>query len=189
MKQRIFLAIPLPENIQEKVGEKIQEWHWLPIRWLAPEDWHVTLIPPVYLEEDEIARLVALLHQRMRFKPFPFAFERMVLAPPGAAARMVWLEGATPPELARLATHLRREWASDRTLPQPNAERRPLRLHATLARFEAGALRDLERRSRVLETVRIRANAHGVSVFASRLRPSGAEYQSVVTLPFAADSP
>lgn len=194
MRRRIFIAIELPPDLKQQVSETIAQWRWLPIRWLAPENWHVTLIPPVYMEDGEVGYLTTLFGRGRFGKPFPVRFSRVVLAPPGVQARMIWLEGDAPPELAQLRKKLEKLWASGPVLPplkpetRPAVSRveRPLTLHVTLARFEPGELKELESKTRTLGEVNFRFEANEIVVMESRLKPSGAEYERLVSVPFAA---
>ena len=179
MKCRIFLALDLPPELKQQIAETIKQWHWLPIRWLAPANWHITLIPPVYLEDQEFSALVELLRKRKIGEPFPVVFSRVLLAPPGVPARMIWLEGETPPELPKLKKKLERQWASQPALPPLKTESRPLHLHVTLARFDPGELRELEAKTRVLGEVDFAFEAREIAVMESHLKPSGAEYSTI----------
>lgn len=184
MKRRIFLAIDLPPELKQRISEVIKQWHWLPIRWSKPENWHITLIPPMYLD-DRGAELLTVLVSRSRFgKPFPVRFSRVVLAPPGVQARMIWLEGDTPSELPQLKKKLEKLWVSEPALPPLKPESRPSALHVTLARFEPGELKELESKTRTLGEVDFRFEANEVAVMESRLKPSGAEYERLAVVPF-----
>lgn len=185
VKRRIFLAVDLPAELKARVAQAIQQWRWLPIRWLPPENWHITLIPPVYLEEGEVGSLVKLLGRHHPGGPFRIRFSRIALAPPGRPARMVWLEGDAPPALVQLKEKLERLWASAPGLPPLRSEERPAALHATLARFESGALRELEAKTRLLGKVGFSFEARELSVMVSHLKPSGAAYETLAVIPLA----
>jgi len=183
MKRRIFVAIALPPKLKRGIAETIKQWRWLPIRWLAPENWHITLIPPMYLEDDEMRSLTALLERAKVGKPFTVRFSRVMLAPPGRTARMIWLDGETPPELGGLKAKL-----EDLLIGRPHffpvkRESRPLALHVTLARFEPGELRELEEKTRALGEAKCSFTAREIAVMESRLKPTGAEYETLATIP------
>ena len=186
MKRRIFLAIDLPADLKQQISEAITQWRWLPIRWLTSENWHITLVPPIYLEDREAERLTAVVSRGRFGKPFLIHFSRMTLAPPGVAARMIWLEGETPPELMQLKKKVGKIIAATEGLPPLKPETRPLHLHATLARFESGELKGLESKTRTLGEVDFRFEASEVVVMESHLKPSGAEYARIATVPLAA---
>lgn len=182
MKRRIFIALGLPPELKRKIAEAIKQWRWLPIRWLAPEHWHVTLVPPAYLEDSEVATLIALLRKSRLGRVFSLRFSHITLAPPGVAARMIWLEGETPPELNQLKKKLEEIWASQAELPPLKVETRPLKLHVTLARFPAGNLREIGEKTRVLGEVDFPCGASEVEVIESHLQPGGAEYEILATI-------
>lgn len=186
MKRRIFVAIDLPSELKQRVSEAIAQWRWLPIRWLTPEHWHVTLITPVYLEDREVGVLSGLINRTRLGKPFVVRFSRVVLAPPGAPARMIWLEGETPSALAKLKKNLEAAWSSAAVLPPLKTETRPFTLHVTLARFEPGELKELEAKTHSLGEVGVSFVAKEVAVMESHLKPSGAEYETLAALPLGA---
>lgn len=179
MKHRLFISVNLPQELKAKVAEAIKQWHWLPIRWLAPENWHITLVPPAYLEDAEMRLLCNFLKGKRLGKPFAVKFSRIVLAPPGTKARMIWLEGETPPELPKLKKKIEGLWLGNESLPKIEIESRPLKLHVTLARFEPGDLKEIEEKTRVLGEVGFGFDAGEVSVMESHLRPEGAEYETI----------
>ena len=181
MKRRIFIAIDLPPELKQDIATAIHRWHWLPIRWLKPENWHATVIPPVYLEDAEVELLVAALRVGRAGKSVPLRFRRITLAPPGMTARMIWLEGETPPGFPGLKKRIEAIWSGERRLP-PLRTDPPLRLHVTLARFEPGDLRELEAKTRVLGEVEFAFEARSIAVMESRLTPSGAEYTSMASI-------
>lgn len=185
MKRRIFLAIDLDPKLKSEVAALIRQWQWLPIRWVKPDNWHITLIPPAYFTDEEIQTLISFLERHRWGKAFEVPFSRVALAPPGKAARMIWLEGNTPPEFARLKTRIEEAWRERRDLPLIKREDRPPKLHVTLARFEPGELRELGERMRVLAEVNFGFETAGLVVMESRLLPGGAEYESLATVSLA----
>ena len=182
MKRRIFIAVELPLVLKDGIAGAIKQWHWLPIRWLPPEHWHITVIPPAYLEDGEVGALTALLQRAKLGKPFAVRFTRATLAPPGRAARMIWLEGETPPELARLKTKLEGLLIGRPHFFPVKRESRPFALHVTLARFEPGDLKELQERTHVLGGVEASFVAEEIVMMESHLKPTGAEYEKVARI-------
>ncbi|MBI2055362.1 MAG: RNA 2',3'-cyclic phosphodiesterase [Candidatus Sungbacteria bacterium] len=184
MKRRIFIAIDLPPELKDKIAETIKQWRWLPIRWLPPENWHITLLPPVYLEDAEVVLLGDIFRGGRLGKPLAISFSRISLAPPGEPARMIWLEGHTPPELVKLKNKIENLWLSS-ALPKPDAESRPFKLHLTLARFEAGDLKEIEEKTRLLGETDVGFEAKEITIMESRLKPSSAKYEIIAAIPLA----
>lgn len=185
MKRRIFIAIDLTGELKAKIAEIIKQWCWLPIHWLEPENWHITLVPPVYLDDEQISLLVGIFRKKRVSKSFLLSFSRISLAPPGQPARMIWLEGETPGELVKLKNKLEKIWSTQSSLPPLKEDSRPPKLHVTLARFEPGELKELEAKTRVLGEVKLRLEAQEIAVIESRLKPSGAEYAIIMTIPLS----
>lgn len=183
MKRRISVAIDLPPDLETKVSDVIRQWQWLPIRWLAPEQWHATIIPPVYLDSPAVEELAGTLKNTPLGKSPELTFTKISLAPPGVAARMIWLEGNPPPRLSELVKQIEKTWTSIPAIPHPKSESRPLKLHVTLARFEPGELRELEEKTHVLGEVSLRFTPREVALIESHLRPEGAEYATVAAFP------
>ncbi len=184
MKRRIFIALDLSPALKQQVAEAITQWRFLPIRWLPPENWHITLVPPVYLDDPILETLITTLRRsRGCWEPFALRFSRVLLAPPGVPARMIWLEGEMPSELPKLKKKLEKLRASQPDLPPLKSESRPLHLHVTLARFEPGELRELEAKTRVLGEVDFSFEVHEVAVMESHLKPGGAVYETIARFP------
>lgn len=94
MKRRIFVAIPIPED----VGREINRWQkrhgmWN-IRWIQPRNLHITLVPPWYVTDDELAPVVKIIASATTdFAPFAVAFINVLFGPPGQPPRLIWAEG------------------------------------------------------------------------------------------------
>lgn len=181
MKRRIFVAIDLPADLKKDIAELIQQWRWLPIQWQKPEYWHITVFPPVSLEDKEVATLSELLRTSRLGGPFSVEFSNIVLAPSGGPARMVWLEGRTPEALPLLKDRIEGMWRAAKNLPPLQAETRAPALHVTLARFEPGELKELEAKTKILGAVKLKFEAADIAVMESRLTPSGAIYTTLAT--------
>lgn len=182
MARRIFIAIELPHSTRDAVSRLIAEWHWLPIRWLDPLHLHVTLIPPASFTDEECALLVRVMEKARLGGAFPISFSKIVLAPSGERARMIWLEGNTPPELEKLTNRLVKAWSGEPKLPSLPTMHRPLQLHVTLARFPAGDLAELESKTRVLGETLLCGEVQEVSIMESHLTRTGARYERVASV-------
>lgn len=176
MKRRVFIAVLLPPEVKHRTGEAVREFEWLPIRWLKPENWHITLLPPFYLDDAGIRLLAARLKNISIDRAILIHFSRIILAPEGVRSRMIWLEGPSAPELARLEERLYELMAVEPSFPRLKKETRPFHLHVTLARFEPGALAELEAKTRVLAEVDCMFRASEIALMESRLKSAGAEY-------------
>lgn len=184
MRRRIFLAIGLPEDVREKVIEAVKRWQWLPIRWLSPANWHITVIPPFYADDEELAKAKeAVGAVAGNFKSFRIKFNSIMLAPPGRKARMIWLSGPESKTLQKLKKEIEKRIMHDNLIRSYQPEKRPIAAHITLARFEEGVLGQLEAKTKILEELKLDFAVNALCVVESHLKPTGAEYETLSRLP------
>ncbi|QQG45267.1 MAG: hypothetical protein HYW89_04710 [Candidatus Sungiibacteriota bacterium] len=97
MKRRVFIAIPVPENMKKKAGEWQKKHADLKVRWIKPENLHITVIPPWYVDENQLYEVARLLPFTLKgLESFPILFSKVLLGPPGQQSRLLWAEGITP---------------------------------------------------------------------------------------------
>ena len=184
MKRRIFIAIGLPEEVRWGLGEAVEKWRWLPIRWLSPANWHVTVIPPSYVKEDEFPAVKTSLEKLAKsLQPFELSFDSIILAPPDKRARMIWLSGPRNTALQELKEKIEEEFMKNGQIPAVEKEERALLPHITLARFEEGALKDIEQRTRTLEEFKASFPVAALDIMESHLKSTGAEYERLASVP------
>lgn len=174
MKHRVFVAIDLSEELKQKIGEMISQWRWLPIRWLPKENWHITLLPPRSLADDELELFRVHFLAKASGEPFSIHLSRALLAPPSISARMIWLEGEAPQEFLKLRKRLE-ALSQSQSLSWRRSS--PQRLHATIARFGAGELKDLEAKTHVLGEVSFRFTVREIVLMQSVQTPEGFRYE------------
>ncbi|HUS49948.1 MAG TPA: 2'-5' RNA ligase family protein, partial [Candidatus Paceibacterota bacterium] len=56
-RQRVFIAINLPEDIKKKLTDYQEKWPELPIRWTKKDNIHITLFFLGYLNNEEIVEV------------------------------------------------------------------------------------------------------------------------------------
>src|SRR3989344_2672736 len=174
MKHRVFVAIRVSQKLQEGVVKWTSAHPRLPVRWIAPENLHVTLIPPWY--EEAIERVeVEVANALQEAHPFPIEFETVSYGPTPKNPRLIWATGTTPQELTTLAKNLHK------ALKTPS-ENRPFQLHLTIARFRSEIfssipLKKLDERVVWAQTV------DAVELMESHLKPSGAQYETIARFP------
>lgn len=184
MGRRIFIALELPSDLKQKLARAISQWRWLSIRWLPPENWHLTLIPPAVLNYGELEKLLNVFGRTKLQAPFNILFSRILLAPPGRPARMIWLEGDSSRELAQLKAKLEKIWPHGNPTVKSKQPRTDT-LHVTLARFQPGELAELESKMRVLGEAKFGFTCQAISVMESHLTREGARYETIAIVPLA----
>ncbi len=97
---RLFIALPLPEPVVEKLGaitERLQSREW-PVRWTTANTVHLTLhfIGEVEPSQAELIRM-ALPGEVARHQPFTMQTDRLGVFPDRRKPRVLWmgLEGDT----------------------------------------------------------------------------------------------
>ncbi len=165
---RVFVGIPLSPALQEAVSRWKDSHRRFPVRWLAPKNLHVTLVPP--WEETNIPLALRDLSALAgKITPFSIRFTRIALGPSPGGPELIWAEGISPSEIVTLA-----KLAHDALgIPAPG---RPFKLHATLARFNADDFRKFPVR-KLNEPVAWEMLVDRVVLFESHLGPRGADYQ------------
>lgn len=89
--KRLFLAIPLNSCIIEHCTRFISAQNLRGIRWIAPQNWHVTVLFLGNFPTDYIPALKEGLHDLFsRIDPFFIEFEDFAYVPDGKNPRMIW---------------------------------------------------------------------------------------------------
>ena len=169
MKHRVFIAIPISEKLQKE----ILQWRRAKlarldsyVRWLAGKNLHLTLIPPWYVNnpKDATNLLDAIAYEKL-VRGFVMEFRRVAfgpLEPPRGKPRLIWVEGPTPAPLKNFDTR----------------ERRPFRLHLTLARFRPEDFSQFPIK-KLNEPVSWREEVKEIVLMESHLSPQGADYEII----------
>jgi 2'-5' RNA ligase len=170
--QRLFVAVPLPEDLRGLVGRAQESLPPVPgLRLLRPEQWHVTLafIGEVDAEKAAVARGVVEGLPDMGGEAM---VERFLLLPSPSRARVVTLELAD--EQGVLAALFETVMGRLEAGGVMRRERRPFRPHLTIARLRTPcAVRPR------YESERARFAVQSVCLYQSELRREGAVYTVV----------
>ena len=185
---RLFVAIDLPPPVRsalERTIAVLRESGLGPLRWVAPKKVHLTLkflgdVPP-----ERVPKLGDAVTEAVQgHSPLSLHLAQGGMFPNGRAPRVVWLGlGGGVEALASLQRDVERALAQ---LGFP-AEERPFRPHLTLARV---AVRMPEEQAARLSALLVEADGghetfrvDQLSLMQSTLRPSGAEYRRLPTVP------
>lgn len=186
---RAFIAIDLPSDLQDRLGvlsyELKQRLLKVPIRWVQPENIHLTL---KFLGDVSVANLELLKNilatEVVDHKPFEISVGGVGVFPNLRRPRVIW----TGVEAPSVLEAIRRGIEMETSKLGYASESRPFSPHLTLGRVARNAeadhyaqLREVIKNSRVgfLGVARIEA----VHLFRSDLRPGGAVYTRLFTAP------
>jgi 2'-5' RNA ligase len=174
MKRRVFISIPLPRVIRENIEVWQIRHPDFNVRWIKPENLHITVVPPWYVEEAELYHVENALQRAVKgFRPFSVHFQRIIWGPPGREARLIWAEGETTEEFQSLKNLIEDELLSDPETEFIVKENRPSKLHITIARFPPASIKKL---SKLDETAGWSFEVNEVALMESVLKMEGAEY-------------
>ncbi len=140
----------------------------LPVRWIPPENLHVTLVPPWSCEKVE--EVCGGMHDLLELvNAFEVSFGSISLGPTKRNPRLIWASGGVHRGLGNLQEKL-----SCLAEPRPDISERTFLLHVTLARIRKGVKVELPP-----EPVDWKERLGSVCLYESILHPSGAEYREL----------
>ena len=162
MDKRIFVSVALPKAVKAYLKNLQQtEVRW--IRWMKPENLHITLNFLGYLQEPEIAEVKEILVATVPgFAPF-----RLRLSALRPERDMLWLSPEESRPLLELHEELKNRFAEVRL---GKRERREYHPHILLARSATG--RKMTWQPQNFEPQEFQAES--VGLYESELRPKGA---------------
>jgi RNA 2',3'-cyclic 3'-phosphodiesterase len=190
---RLFVALAIPSAVRIQLAELIKTLSRVDppsskgkARWVRPENLHVTLKFIGYIEPAKSDAIRAALSAVHCSQPVDLIFRGLGFFPNENRPRVLWAGMEASPNLVALAGAVDRAVASQ-GIP---LETRPFTPHLTLARFDppgiskelrTAALAGMDREFGLLRT----GEFHLIE---SKLKPSGAEYTTLQTFPFAAEA-
>lgn len=189
MMLRSFIAVKIPQEIQGAVARSIAPLQKsLPrplVRWVAPENVHLTLKFLGDVSSVNLERLAEALKVETRnHEIFTVSVRGLGAFPTARRARVLWIGLEAPAELQALMRGVETVAAS-RGYP---AEDRPFSPHLTIGRVGQNAsTTDLRRICAALEGMNVGAlglvRLDAVHIFKSDLLPGGSVYTALYNLP------
>lgn len=133
---RIFAGIKASPDLQAEVAAW-QEEHTLPVRYISPENLHITLVPP--WEERDIDDAIEVLEAAAAGgKCFELLFTQISLGPKADRPNLIWIEAHQSAEANALANAMREAFGY---LPaQAGGKGQKFRPHVTIARLNHSSI-------------------------------------------------
>lgn len=181
---RAFFCLPIDEDVRRSIrraADRLRSETRMAASWVEPENYHVTLrflgeIEPILtLDLQTVAERVAA-----SAAPFTLDFPAIGAFPTLDRARVLWAGGETPSAFQNLATSLDEGLATLGFEP----ERKAAVSHVTIARLKGAPdprLPELARRIGEVFPRSVRPSS--VVLMQSELRPQGARYSPLFTVP------
>lgn len=127
MRHRIFAGIKASVELSELICVWKKRWKKLPVRWIKPENLHITLTPPYYVENIEAA-INNFSEIDTKLEPFDVSFHKICLGPDNYRPRLLWLVGKVNSEILRLKNEVEKKMKA-------KSQKRQFLLHLTIARI------------------------------------------------------
>lgn len=178
--KRLFIAIEVPPQVKAiAAGAKaLLEQEVKEARWVAPDNVHLTLRFLGDCPDEQVESISAGLRQAITDKAvFHCETTSFGTFPGGKHARILWLGVEAAPELMQVYDNVGnalRELGFD-------SEERPFRPHITLARLKRPRFIDIGLIDSKIDTKQL-INIEAVTLFAARLAPTGAVYESLAKI-------
>lgn len=164
---RIFVGIPLSDDLKDLVKVWQDEHQELPVRWTSRDNLHITLVPP--WREKNIEAVTAKLQViKNKFSDIDLEFKNVSFGSNPRSPRLIWASGTTPERLQNLAKEIYS------VLGFPGSEKE-LFTHTTLARFRPEEF-PMFPVKKLDEDIDWRMRVKKVILYESRLRAAGADY-------------
>ncbi len=176
MSVRLFAGLPLDAAARATLADvtaDVRRSDW-PVRWVAPEAWHLTVKFYGEREEADVAPIGAALAEAAQgTPPLDLQFTALGANAAGRRARVLWVDVEAPAALELL--HHRVELAGQALGIE--AEGRPFRPHLTIGRVRNGALLPPGAGERLAATaVDVGFLADRLVLFQGTLGPGGPRY-------------
>src|SRR6266581_2738679 len=182
---RLFIALEIPVAVRENLAALLKSLQAISpeTRWVRPENLHLTLKFIGEVCETKLAAIRSALATVRSDGPLTLRFRGLGFFPDEKHPRVFWAGIEASPNLKTLAADI--DGVAEKfDIPR---ERRPFSPHLTLARFERPGLPE-KLRAAIQENAARDFGSFRASQFhliESKLKPSGAEYTTVESFPFA----
>ncbi len=166
------MSLPVSETLQGEIENWRAKYERLSVRWLAGKNLHITLVPP-WCERD--AENVKEICRRVKEKAFDVLFEKVEFGPDPRRPRLIWAEGKVPNELIALKSGVEKALGKE-------PEKRPFRLHLTVARFRPETFSSFPIK-KLNEEVFWRDRVDSFALMEAHLSREGADYEVLEEFP------
>ena len=191
---RAFIAIDLPQPLQESIAKQTSRLRQAMgdgfVRWIPPQNIHLTLKFLGTIAASHMEFLKQLLHQTAdSLRPFDPQVGGIGSFPNSKLPRVLWAGIHAPAELASLQKSI--ETGAARLGYEKEA--RPFSPHLTLGRVRPGVdPRNLQKISATLNSIQIgnigSARVDAIHLYKSELRPEGSVYTKLFSAPLSKPS-
>jgi 2'-5' RNA ligase len=181
---RLFVAIDLDEASRLAIAEEqtrlkasIEQGRGSSLRWVKPEQMHLTLVFLGNVTDDRSPAVVDTMRAAVPYRPFDIELRGIGVFPPRGAPRVLWLglqRGAAD------VIEVQRLIAARLTATGVELEQRPFQPHLTLARWRESSPADRARAERIGRTdVLTRVTVRAITLIHSQVSSQGSKYSAL----------
>lgn len=152
---RIFTAINIPKDIQEKLTSYYNEN--LPARWVKPSNLHITVDFLSYVRDDKIIKTIEEIEEKTKdISSFSVTLNKICFAPlDSSIPKMIWAIGDSPKEFLKISNNA---------------------LHITLARIKKWEFQRYNYNIDIEQDINLKFMASSLDVMESKLKKGHPEY-------------
>lgn len=171
-KKKIFIEIPVPDQVKKILAQKIVKWSDLPVKWAKKESLHITVSFVGYVDESVVPDICLKVKETAsQFESFEIIFDRIELAPNAENPRLISLSGGPIEELGKLNETIEEALGMH---PQKHKQFAP---HITLGRIRKLKWDEIPEKPVIEEKISVTMTADAVLVMESK--GGGAEYSAL----------
>ncbi len=183
MIKRIFIAIPLTDEIKEELAQ-IQAQHELPVSWAPKDNLHITLLFLGAVQAKYVSRIARSIERiAQKHQPFVLDFGRISYGPNGTLPpRLVWLAGESNSSFEELKEEIDRQLKKEELYYPSRHQPAETKIHVTLGRVRKWewAKVNPEEREGVDQKLSFQVSVDELLVMESKLTPGRPPIYSIV---------
>jgi 2'-5' RNA ligase len=187
---RLFVAVDVDDAARAAIADEQQRLRAVsergtPLRWIRPEQMHLTLVFLGEVEHARVDEVVAAIGQPVDQPPIELAFSGLGVFPPRGAPRALWIGLGSGDAGLR---DLQRAMASRVERLNIPLESRPFSPHLTLGRWKASRPSDRTELARAFhERVIARSRVDHATLYQSRVSSAGPTYTELARANLSSD--
>jgi len=181
MKRKIYISINLPKKTQKSLERVIEGWEDLPIKWMKPENLHLSLLFLGFVDDDsalEVCKKIELLCQNEEM--FDVELNSIRLSPSSEDAKKVVLTGEHSEALKNLVEKIEKE------LGIFKGSKKEFRPNILLGKIRKKRWDELEEKPVIEKKFPLLVNVESVDVMASDFENDDGEYVIIESCPLNA---
>lgn len=166
--KRVFLALKVPDEFKNNIIDWEDRRRSLPVKWISPKDFHVTIIPP-WNEENVEDFMNKLSEIEGKIGSPRIVFDTVAFGPNRYSPRLIWATGEVPQKIFNLKVLLKDAFGKV-------SYRNESFMHLTLARFSP---EDVERfpNQRMKEDILWTYTFDTLVLMETKITENGPEYE------------